>query len=144
MCLVLGFLEGSLGAGLGKDAGAGSGIEAVVDSVVGGGKLWREGGGDGRVVECAGREGCGGDGAGAMGEEERVIVSGIGFDVGRDCKVGSGFAVGGGVVGFLDWAGCRLRKKPPSVTSWFWPGSGLGERRGAGEVGSAGGVGREC
>jgi hypothetical protein len=118
-----------LGAGLGKDAGAGAGIEAVVDSVVGGGKLWREGGGDG---------------AGAMGEEERVIVSGIGFDVGRGCKVGSGFAVGGGVVGFLDWAGCRLRKKPPSVTSWFWPGSGLGERRGAGEVGSAGGVGREC
>jgi hypothetical protein len=80
-----------------------------------------------------------------MGEEERVIVSEIGFDVGRFCKVGSdGFAVGGGVVGFLDWAGCRLRKKPPSVTSRLCPGSGLGERRGAGDVASAGGVGREC
>jgi hypothetical protein len=79
-----------------------------------------------------------------MGEEERVIVSGTCFVAGWALAAGSGFAVGGGVVGFLDWAACRLRKKPPSVTSWLWPGSGLGERRGAGEVGSAGGVGREC
>jgi hypothetical protein len=74
-----------------------------------------------------------------------VIVSEAAFAAaGWFLAAGSGFAVGGGVVGFLDRAGCRLRKKPSSVRSWLCPGSGLGDRRGAGDVVSAGGVGREC
>lgn len=99
-----------LGSGLGLGAGAGAAAVAVVFLACG--KLWWDGGGDGRA--CGGG---GGSWAGARGEEERVIVSGAAFAAGLGCTAVSGFAVGGGVVGFLYCSGCLLRMKPPSVRS---------------------------
>lgn len=105
--------------------------------------VWREGGGEERGAR---------GGGGAMGEEERVIVSlslslslGAGF-VGRRvfCVRVFRLAVGGGVVGLLGCAGWAPRIKPPSVRDGRELGSGLVDGRVVGEVVSAGGVGSEC
>lgn len=93
----------------------------------------RLGGGERRVASA----GCGG---GAMGEEERVIVSLSGW-LGRVSV--SGLAVGGGVVGLLGCAGWVRRMKPPSDREGRELSSGPGDGRAVGEVVSAGGVGSE-
>jgi hypothetical protein len=89
--LDFGFLGLSLGSGLGLDLGVGA--------VWGG--FWCDGGG----------------GGGAMGEDERVIVSGAGFAKGFGCVDCSGFAVGYGVVRFPNCSGCFSNMKPPAVNT---------------------------
>ena len=139
LALFLGF--GFLGWGAEAEVvgSGGAGIEA------GCGLFWREGGGERRDD----RDG-GGRMVGAIGEEERVIVSvpvslrGTGFVFGWFRVCVSGFAVGGGVVGLFCCAGWMRRMEPPSVSEGRELGSGLGDGRAAGEVDSAGGVGSEC